>query len=87
MRMKPLPKALIILVVVGGVGYGVSTYFDYRKANTPAPLIEVTIPPIPPTPTVFDDPAAKAAAAVSAAKAAAGAQPSQDRGLTNLLGK
>lgn len=83
MRMKPLPKAIIVIAIVGGIGYGVSQYMDYRKANPPAEAAQAV-----PTPT-------PAAAPVAAAPQPEPVQPAaaptatttnqNDRGLNNLF--
>jgi len=93
MRMKPVPKAILVILVVSAAGYGINSYLDYRKVNAPITVAPIQAPeviqapahgqPLNQTPTQ-EAAAVRAAEAVSAAKAAA---TPQDRGLNNLLGK
>ena len=37
--MKPLPKFILLGVVVAGIGYGINTFLDSRKSATPEPVV------------------------------------------------
>jgi len=86
MRMKPVPKVILILAIVGGIGYGVNLFIENRKANAPA--VEVT-KPVEAVPQGTQAPAhgqpIEEAAPAPAPRATQSAP--QDRGLSNLLGK
>lgn len=84
MRMKPVPKAIIVVALVGGIGYGASVYLEHRKANPPA-VVEAPAPAaVAPAPAPVE--AAPAPAPATPPPRATAQQP-QDRGLSNLLGK
>jgi pyruvate/2-oxoglutarate dehydrogenase complex dihydrolipoamide acyltransferase (E2) component len=45
-RLKPLPKFIIIAVILGSVGFGLKTFLDSRKAAAP-PEATFTAPVTP----------------------------------------
>lgn len=99
MKLKPLPKAILILAVVSAAGYVMSLTLKNRGAETPsvaavpAPAVTTVSPGAVPTasaPSALDT----ANAAVQAAKEAAAPTPApvltpaptNDAGLANVLG-
>lgn len=101
-RMKPLPKFLIIGAIVGGVGFGVSTWLSSRpKAPEVVKEAPTQVPPeasaqgqaaveqakVAPTPTPqAPAPTAAAPAPAPAEGAPVGLTPARDAGLANVLG-
>jgi hypothetical protein len=45
MKMKPVPKFLLVGIVVVGLGYGVNTYLERRAAIQASAPVEVVIQP------------------------------------------
>lgn len=45
MKLKPVPKLILILAVVGGVGFGVNSFLESRAKNAPA--VEAVATPAP----------------------------------------
>jgi hypothetical protein len=45
MKLKPVPKLILILAVVGGVGYGVNTYLESHKGQLAQPAPQEAIAP------------------------------------------
>ena len=69
MKLKPVPKLILILAVVGGVGFGVNTFLETRAKNAPA--VEAVAAPEPI--------AQPAAPTVNTVQASAPAQADQHR--------
>jgi hypothetical protein len=90
MAMKPIPKLILIVAVVGGLGYVVNQFVTLPKAppaavDVPTPTVAPTpVPPQPiqPTPSLVaappSDPTPDPATRPTQ-------DPSVDRGLNNLL--
>jgi hypothetical protein len=74
MRLKPLPKIILILAVVGGVGYGINTYLtkkhEAEAAAQFAPQFEQPVQQAPQQPApVYAQPAPAPAPAYQPAPA------------------
>jgi hypothetical protein len=81
MALKPIPKAILILAVVAGAGYGLNFGLSAVK-TTPVPVAVVETPQpahASPKPTEPTEPVVVATPAVSTGDA------STDRGLNQLL--
>jgi hypothetical protein len=85
--MKPVPKAIIIVVLIGGIGYGASLYMDYRKANAPAEVAAPVQAPIQYAAPAQPTPAESSVHRRDESVAPATTQAPLDRGLGKLLGK
>jgi Rieske Fe-S protein len=87
MAMKPVPKLILIVAVVGGIGYAVNHFVTLPKAPT-APVAEAPSPVIAAQPAVQPVQASVAAPQSEPVPEPAvrpTQDPSVDRGLNNLL--
>lgn len=88
MKMKPLPKAILILAVVGAVGYFGNEAMNKRKAEAPSVAVEAAVVQ---TTTGANSPAISNAGTVNVtipaepAPASAPAATSSDSGLDSVL--
>jgi hypothetical protein len=87
MKLKPVPKLILILAVVGGVGYGVNAYVESHKdqLTRPAPQAQETVA----APAVQQAPVQATAPAQTYQPAPVQEAPAQDQsfnaGLSKLL--
>lgn len=92
MAMKPLPKLIIIAVVVGGIGVAANKFLNTTPSIVvpPAPTVEQSAPPpVHPALVEREQPgvvtAAHPAVITPPVPQPASPDPSKDRGLANLL--
>jgi hypothetical protein len=85
MKLKPVPKLILILTVVGGVGYGVNAYIEAHKGQLtqPAPQAQEAVV----APTVQQAPVQASAPAQTYQPAPVQEAPAQDQGYNAGLSK
>lgn len=76
-RIKPLPKALAVVAVIGIAGYFLNSWWDSRQANKAAEPAPQAVAPVPAPVTA---PVTPAAAPVQVAPAPAAPEPEAKSG-------